>query len=145
LEEQLVCNQQVAGSSPVSSTSWISLVGGCRTALAEQISSRPDICPESDMTTTETTITPDLAPTDIGALLRGYELSLRARNRSPRTIMSYVQTVEIFRAFLVKVGMPTVVDRLTREHVEAFVADQLERWKPKTAHVRYGDLRRLSR
>jgi site-specific recombinase XerD len=70
-------------------------------------------------------------------------LSLRARNRSPRTITSYVQTVEIFRDFLVKVGMPTAVDRLTREHVEAFIADQLQRWRPKTAHVRYGDLRQF--
>ena len=95
------------------------------------------------MTTADTTTSTDLAPNDIAALLRGYALSLRARNRSPRTITSYFQTVEIFRAFLVEMGMPTVTDRLTREHVEAFVADQLSRWRPKTAHVRYGDLRQF--
>ncbi len=33
-------------------------------------------------------------------------------------------------------GMPTAVDRLTCEHVEAFIADQLSRWRPKRAHVR---------
>jgi len=97
----------------------------------------------TDMTATESPISGDLAPTDIAALLRGYELSLRARNRSPRTITSYLQTVEIFRAFLVEAGMPTVVDRLTRGHVEAFISDQLSRWRPKTAHVRYGDLRQF--
>ena len=39
--------------------------------------------------------------------------------------------------------MPTEVDRITREHVEAFIADQLERWKPTTAQVRYGGLRQF--
>ena len=76
-------------------------------------------------------------------LLLGYELSLRARNRSPKTITSYLQTAMIFREYLERVGMPTRVDRITREHVEAFIADQLARWKPKTAHVRYGDLRQF--
>lgn len=82
---------------------------------------------------------------DLSALERGFELSLRARNRSPRTIRSYVETVRLFRTFLTTVGMPTQVDRITREHVEAFIADQLDRWKPKTAHVRYGDLRQFFR
>lgn len=88
------------------------------------------------------TISP-IVTNDIGDFLRGYELSLRARNRSPKTIVGYLQTVELFRAFLVRVGMPTAVECLTREHVEAFIADQVERWKPKTAHVRYGDLRQF--
>jgi site-specific recombinase XerD len=84
-----------------------------------------------------------LAVNDIAALTQGFELSLRARNRSPMTTQSYVRTVGMFRDYLVGVGMPTEVDRITREHVEAFVADQLRRWKPKTAQVRYGDLRQF--
>jgi hypothetical protein len=39
--------------------------------------------------------TPEASPTDIMALLRGYELSLRARNRSPKTIVGYLQTVGV--------------------------------------------------
>ena len=39
--------------------------------------------------------------------------------------------------------MPTEVDRITREHVETFIADQLERWKPTTAQVRYVGLRQF--
>jgi site-specific recombinase XerD len=82
---------------------------------------------------------------DLQELERGFELSLRARNRSPRTIKSYVEAVRLLRAFLVEVGMPTEADRIGREHVEAFIADQLERWRPKTAQVRYGDLRQFFR
>lgn len=84
-----------------------------------------------------------VAVNDITELLSGFELSLRARNRSPRTIKSYLETARLFRDYLTTVGMPTEVDRLTREHVEAFIADQLERWRPKTAQVRYGDLRQF--
>ena len=82
---------------------------------------------------------------DIAELERGFSLSLRARNRSPKTIKSYVEAVRLFREFLIHVGMPTEIDRITREHIEAFIADQLQRWRPKTAHVRYGDLRQFFR
>jgi site-specific recombinase XerC len=88
--------------------------------------------------TTET-----LAATDIAELLRGYELSLRARNGSRKTIRGYLQTANLFRQYLVGVGMPTDVRLLNREHVEMFIADQVERWRPKTAQVRYGDLRQF--
>lgn len=87
----------------------------------------------------------ELAVNDLAELERGFDLSLRARNRSPKTIKSYVETVRLLRSFLISVGMPTQIDRITHEHVEAFVADQLQRWKPKTAHVRYGDLRQFFR
>ncbi len=86
-----------------------------------------------------------LAINDIEELERGFTLSLRARNRSPKTIKSYVEAVRLFREFLVRMGMPTEIDKITREHVEAFIAEQLERWRPKTAHVRYGDLRQFFR
>jgi len=84
-----------------------------------------------------------LAINDISELERGFDLSLRARNRSPKTVKSYLEAVRLFRAFLARVGMPTQVDKITREHVEAFIAEQLSLWKPKTAHVRYGDLRQF--
>lgn len=85
----------------------------------------------------------ELAVNDIAELLRGFELSLRARNRSPKTIKGYTQSTMLFRDYLVRVGMPTQVDRITREHVESFVADQAERWKPTTARVRYADVRQF--
>jgi site-specific recombinase XerD len=87
----------------------------------------------------------ELAINDLSELERGFDLSLRARDRSPKTIKSYVEAIGLFREFLVRVGMPTEVDKITREHVESFIAEQLERWKPKTAQVRYGDLRQFFR
>jgi site-specific recombinase XerD len=89
--------------------------------------------------------TPDPAGNDISQLLRGFELSLRARNRSQKTIKGYMETTSLFREFLVCAGMPTAVDRISREHVEMFIADQLDRWKPKTAKVRFGDLQQFFR
>ena len=50
-----------------------------------------------------------LAPNDVAELRRGFEVSLKARNRSPKTITSYLQAVDLFRAFAVQNGIPTAV------------------------------------
>src|SRR5258708_29099111 len=47
----------------------------------------------------------------------------------------YAEAVRTLGAFLVKQGMvkqgmPTDVAVISREHVEAFISDQLERWRP---------------
>ena len=34
-------------------------------------------------------------------------------------------------------GQPLLAGELQREHIQAFIADQLARWKPATAHNRY--------
>lgn len=82
---------------------------------------------------------------DVDVLLRSFELYLKATNKSAKTIRSYTGSVEMFRAFLVAHGMPTSVPRLSREHVETFIADQVARLKPKTAQIRYGDLQQFFR
>ena len=33
--------------------------------------------------------------------------------------------------------MPTTVSAISREHVEAFIEDLLDRWKASTANTRY--------
>ena len=43
----------------------------------------------------------------------------------------------------VRAGFRTEVDRITRDNVETFLADQLARWRPKTAQIRYGALRQF--
>ena len=43
--------------------------------------------------------------------------------------------------FLVSRGMPTDVAALRREHLEAFMEDQLANWKPATAANRYSGIR----
>jgi site-specific recombinase XerD len=80
---------------------------------------------------------------DLAGLIPSFERSLRAQNKSPRTIQTYVDDARRLLAFLESAGMPTAVDRLTREHVEAFIADQLDKHKPSTAAVRFRSLQQL--
>lgn len=86
-----------------------------------------------------------LAPNDVAELKRGFEVSLRARNRSPKTIRSYLEAVDLYREFAVTSGLPTAVDCIKRDNVEEFIADQLSRWTPKTAQIRYGSLQQFFR
>jgi integrase/recombinase XerC len=67
---------------------------------------------------------------DLGALASSFRRSLRAQNKSPRTVQGYLEGVEQFGAFLVA-------------HVEAFVDDQLIRFKPSTAQTRYRSLQQF--
>lgn len=77
------------------------------------------------------------------ALIPSFERHLRALNRSPKTIKGYLATTAQFAAFCRDHNLPADVTRITREHVELYVADQVARWKPKTAQVRFGDLQQF--
>lgn len=68
--------------------------------------------------------------------------SLRAQNCSERTVQTYSESVRQFAAFLQEKGMPTQPESITREHVESFIAELLQRWKPATANNRYRGLQR---
>jgi hypothetical protein len=46
---------------------------------------------------TETNTSSSLAVNDIAELVRGFDLSLRARNRSAKTIKGYIDTAHLFR------------------------------------------------
>ena len=72
-----------------------------------------------------------------------WEASLRARNRSPRTVRSYVDTARLLLSFLLMNRLPTTVGDITREHIELFITDQLNRWTPGTAAVRFRSLKPL--
>ena len=80
---------------------------------------------------------------DVVELRRGFEVALRARNRSPKTVKSYLEGLDLYTDFVVRSGLPTEVDRIRRDHVEVFLADQLARWRPKTCQIRYGALRQF--
>jgi hypothetical protein len=43
---------------------------------------------------------------------------------------SCTEAVRLFADFLGECGHPLTVEAITRHHVRAFAADQLERWKP---------------
>jgi site-specific recombinase XerD len=76
-------------------------------------------------------------------LIPSFERSLRAGNKSPRTIRAYGEAARLFETFARDSFGITAVDRINREHVESFIADQLARWKPTTASVRYRCLQQM--
>jgi hypothetical protein len=54
----------------------------------------------------------------------------RGGDLSPKTIVTYTDAASRLILFLSAAGMPVEIDQIRREHVEAFIADQLERFKP---------------
>lgn len=74
-------------------------------------------------------------------LLKSFELHLRAERKSPKTIRSYVDTARLLATFH---GGKPLLD-LDDEDIKAFIADQLDRWKPATAAVRFRSLQQLYR
>lgn len=78
---------------------------------------------------------------DYPILARSFERSLRAENKSPRTVQTYCEAVRLFGEFLTEKGMPTNVADIRREHIESWLADLLARYKATTVNTRYGSLR----
>lgn len=74
---------------------------------------------------------------EIRALRSSFLRSLAAQNKSPKTLEAYGDSVRFLADYLEAQGMPTKLAAITREHVEAFVASLLERFKPATANNRY--------
>jgi site-specific recombinase XerD len=78
-------------------------------------------------------------------LMPSFQRHLRAENKSPRTVTSYTEAVRRLHDFLVAKGMPVAVASITREHVEAFMEDQLSRLAASSARSRYASLRQFFR
>jgi hypothetical protein len=77
---------------------------------------------------------------ELTVLLPSWRLHLEASNLSPRTIRAYTDDGALLAAFLIRKGMPTTVANIRREHVEAFIAAELERTAPSSAATRYRSL-----
>jgi site-specific recombinase XerD len=97
------------------------------------------------MQETPTSAQEDTARPDIEANAQSFGRHLRASNKAPATIHSYLDAIARLDAFLAARGMPRVVASLRREHVEAFVEDQLSRLKPASAANRYRSLQQFFR
>ena len=82
-------------------------------------------------------------PGDLGDNLARFRRSLRAENVSPNTILAYCGAVERLVDFLVASELPTDVVAIRRDHVEAFIADALDRFKPATANHRFRGVQRF--
>jgi site-specific recombinase XerD len=94
------------------------------------------ISPASEANRTATRLRGDIA---------SFGRHLTAANLSPKTIRTYLEATGQLEAFLTDRGMPTRIEDIRREHVEAFIADLLERWRPATAHNRYAGVQAFFR
>ena len=73
-------------------------------------------------------------------LNRSVRHTLQAENKSPRTIEAYTDAVRLLATYCQAHGHTILAGELRREHIQEFIADQLARWKPATAHNRYRGL-----
>jgi site-specific recombinase XerD len=80
-------------------------------------------------------------PGELGALMRSFDRSLRALGRSPLTREQYLMSVGQMIDYFAQAGMPDAPSRITREHVESFLAEFAAGHKPATVHTRYKCLR----
>jgi len=69
-----------------------------------------------------------------------FRRTLRAEDKSERTVKSYTEAVSLLTDFLAQRGHLLTVTAIRRDDVRDFIADQLERWKPATALNRYRSL-----
>lgn len=74
--------------------------------------------------------------------LDSFLLSLEAENLAEKTRRTYEEAVSLFGQFLAERGMPTTPALIARGHIDAFIADQIARWRPNTARNRYLALKR---
>ena len=78
---------------------------------------------------------------DLSALIPSFERSLRAANKSPKTIATYGEAASQLLAFL-RMGMPTEAAKIGREHVESFIERLVATKAAATANNRYRALSR---
>lgn len=81
----------------------------------------------------------------LSADIASFRRHLAARNVSPKTERTYLDAALLFDDFLARAGLPATLATLRREHVEAFIADQLALFRPATAHNRYRSLQAFFR
>jgi len=83
--------------------------------------------------------------TTIADLSPSYLGGLQAQNKSPKTIKSYMESLNLLQVFLSEQGMPHQVSSIHREHVESFIKHLLRNWKPATANNRYRGIQQFFR
>jgi site-specific recombinase XerC len=80
---------------------------------------------------------------ELSGLLGSWRLSFEAANLSPRHDRAYTDDGVLLARFLAAEGMPIGASNIRREHVEAFIAAELDRTAPASAATRYRSLRPL--
>jgi site-specific recombinase XerD len=80
---------------------------------------------------------------DIRSLAESWRISLQARNLSPKTLGTYTESLESYTAFVTANGMPTQVGSISREHIDAWLADLASKWRPATVRNRYTGIKQF--
>jgi site-specific recombinase XerD len=80
---------------------------------------------------------------DLRAPVPDFERSPRAANKSAKTVEVYGDAARGLIRFLVERRMPIKAAKVRQEHIEAYLEDQVARWKPATANQRYLSLTQL--
>ena len=80
-------------------------------------------------------------PDVLASLLRQWSRSLRARNRSPRTVETYTDSAQELAAF----ARRHAHEYLDRALIEDYLANQAARWKPSTVAFRYRSLQQFTK
>jgi site-specific recombinase XerD len=81
---------------------------------------------------------------DFTAYRRSFERSLRAANKSPRTVETYLAALDQLCGFLTRQGMPTTATGVTREHIEAYLVELLDLGRaPATVSNRFRALQQF--
>jgi site-specific recombinase XerD len=102
-------------------------------------------CKRIDPQSTHLPAAQSSAPPDIEATEASFARQLRAGNKIANTIRAYLEASAPPAAFLAAHGMPCAVGAIHREHLEAFIEDQLVRLKPASVANRYRSLQQFFR
>lgn len=81
----------------------------------------------------------------LGTLVPSWELSLRARNRAPRTLVSYLADAKLFMEWCTTTGEPTEVGAITGRQIERYLAHLTESRKAATVARAYRSLQQFFR
>jgi site-specific recombinase XerD len=78
-------------------------------------------------------------------LLDSFELSLKAKGRSKRTISSYRESVDQLTDYLSSQGLSVAVGDIDKKAIEGFIAHLLETRSASTARVRYASIQQFAK
>jgi hypothetical protein len=79
--------------------------------------------------------------TPVADAIASYHLSLRAANRSPATMRTYLRAMDEFARFLVARHLPQALPAITRAHIEAYIVSLQETGRrPATVSIAYRSL-----
>jgi integrase/recombinase XerC len=77
----------------------------------------------------------------LDALIASWELALEAENKSPRTVVNYRESLDLFTRWLVDHQQPTDPLQITTEVLRGWLAELLETRSASTARTRWTALR----